>query len=99
MNRKKEVLFLYYLPNLKEARKKRNLTQKEVCARLEMKQSQYSRYESGEDEMKVGTLIEICKALEVSADYILGLSNIEEPICKIKNSVHNIGTIGNINMN
>ena len=50
---------MYYLPNLKEARKAKGLTQKEVCEKLQMKQSQYSRYESGEDEMKIGTLIEI----------------------------------------
>lgn len=64
-----------YLPNLKEARKAKGLTQKEVCEKLQMKQSQYSRYESGEDEMKIGTLIEICKVLETSSDYILGLTN------------------------
>ena len=31
---------IYYLPNLKEARKAKGLTQKEVCEKLQMKQSQ-----------------------------------------------------------
>ena len=67
---------MYYLPRLKEVRLMRNMKQKDVCALLNMKQSQYSRYESGEDEMKIGTLIEICRALDISADYVLGLSDL-----------------------
>ncbi len=66
---------MYYLPRLKEVRLLRNLRQKDVCERLNMKQSQYSRYESGEDEMKIGTLIEICQALDISSDYLLGFSD------------------------
>ncbi|MBR2175356.1 MAG: helix-turn-helix transcriptional regulator [Clostridia bacterium] len=69
---------MYYLPRLKEIRLLKNMKQKDVCELLNMKQSQYSRYESGEDEMKIGTLIEICQALNISADYILGLS--DEPL-------------------
>lgn len=91
---------MYYLPKLREARKLKNLTQKEVCEKLEMKQSQYSRYESGEDEMKIGTLIEICRVLEVSADYILGLNENKEPQYRIKNNTNIYGNnSGNINMN
>ena len=67
---------MYYLPRLKEVRLMRNMKQKDICALLNMKQSQYSRYESGEDEMKIGTLIEICRALDISADYVLGLSDL-----------------------
>lgn len=67
---------MYYLPRLKEVRLMRNMKQKDVCALLNMKQSQFSRYESGEDEMKIGTLIEICRALDISADYVLGLSDL-----------------------
>lgn len=71
---------MYYLPRLKEVRLLRNMKQKEVCNLLNMKQSQYSRYESGEDEMKIGTFIEICQALNISADYMLGFSNIPKDI-------------------
>lgn len=66
---------MYYLPRLKEVRILKNLRQKDICERLHMKQSQYSRYESGEDEMKIGTFIEICQALNISSDYLLGLSD------------------------
>ena len=66
---------MYYLPRIKKVRLLKNMKQKDVCKILNMKQSQYSRYESGEDEMKIGTLIEICEALDISADYVLGLSD------------------------
>lgn len=88
---------MYYLKNLRIARKERDLTQKQVCEILNMKQSQYSRYESGEDEMKVGTLIEICKALNTSADYILGLSDIQRPITVNQTGKNNFTNNGNIN--
>lgn len=103
---------MYYLPNLRKTRKSKGLTQKEVCEKLQMKQSQYSRYESGEDEMKIGTLIEICKVLEVSSDYILGLTKDPTPHWTNKkvlppmrsNNIENIlnnntGNIGDININ
>ena len=51
---------MYHLPRLREVRIMKNMKQKDVCAILNMKQSQYSRYESGEDEMKSGTIIDIC---------------------------------------
>ncbi len=66
---------MYHLPRLREVRIMKNMKQKDVCAILNMKQSQYSRYESGEDEMKIGTFIDICSALNVSADYLLELSD------------------------
>lgn len=73
---------MYYLPRLREFRILKNMKQKDVCELLNMKQSQYSRYESGEDEMKIGTLIEICEALDVSADYLLGFSDEPKHISK-----------------
>lgn len=78
---------MYFLPRLKEIRLLKNMKQKDVCEILNMKQSQYSRYESGEDEMKIGTLIEICKALNVSADYILELSDNPTPDRNCKNNL------------
>lgn len=90
-----------YVTRLREYRKEKGYSQKDVYIALGMKQPQYSRYESGEDEMKIGTLVAICKVLNVSADYILGLS--DEPIPrKLKNQLNIIGDknkIENINMN
>lgn len=74
---------MYYLPRIKEIRIERGLLQKEVAAKMNMKQQQYSRYESGENELKIGTLIEICEALDISADYIIGLSDTPQRLKKL----------------
>ena len=70
---------MYVLPRIKEVRKERGYTQTQIAQKIGMEQTQYSRYERGENEIKVNVLIDICKALKVSADYILGLTNNPEP--------------------
>ncbi len=49
---------------------------------LGIKQQQYSRYEKGINIMPVTYLPKICKKLNVSADYILGLSNTKKTLSK-----------------
>lgn len=66
---------MYVLPRIREIRKLRGLTQKQVASRIGMEQTQYSRYERGENEIKVNVLIDICKALNISADYLLNLND------------------------
>ena len=44
-----------------------------AAERIGMEQAQYRRYERGENEIKVNVLIDICVALNVASDYILGL--------------------------
>ena len=56
----------------------KNITQKEVADYLGIKQQQYARYEKGVNIMPVIYLPKICKYLNVSADYILGLSDEKE---------------------
>ena len=56
---------LFVLPRIKEVRKSKNLSQIQVAKKIGMEQTQYSRYERGENEIKVNVLIEICKALNV----------------------------------
>lgn len=70
---------MYVLPRIKEVRKARGMTQAKLASKIGMEQTQYSRYERGENEIKVNVLIDICKALRVSSDYILGLSDIPNP--------------------
>lgn len=60
---------------LKEMRKSKKLTQAEIADKLGMTQQQYQKIESGTTpEMQVTTLKKICKTLEISADWLLGLS-------------------------
>lgn len=57
---------------LKTIRQKKNLTQKELSDISGVPQDQISRYERGRS-MTDETIRELCKALNVSADYFLGL--------------------------
>lgn len=67
---------MYYNEKIQWVRDCRNVTQKELAEYLGIKQQQYARYEKGINMMPVIYLPKICKYLQVSADYILGLSNV-----------------------
>lgn len=61
---------------LKETRKSKKMTQAEIAEKLGMTQQQYQKIESGKTpEMQVTTLKKICKELQISADWLLGLSD------------------------
>lgn len=66
---------MYYNEKIAYERDRQNITQKEMASRLGIKQQQYSRYEKGINVMPVTYLLKICKILDVSADYILGLTD------------------------
>ena len=63
-----------YTERLLLAREKRGLTQKELSKMIGIKQQQYARYEKGINIMPITHLKDICVALDISADYILGLT-------------------------
>ena len=63
--------------NLKEARLRSGLSQKEVAENIGVAKSTYSLYESGNREPNVNTIKKIADCLNVSADTLLGLN--EEP--------------------
>ena len=52
--------------NLKDARKAKGLTQKEVAAELLMTQQQYSRFENGVYELNYEQIQKICRILEIT---------------------------------
>jgi len=58
---------------LRAARADADLTQAEIGRRLGIPQKQYSRYETGANEMPLHYLGPVCTLLGVSADYLLGL--------------------------
>ena len=69
---------MYYTDRLQWIRDCKNITQKEVAQALRIKQQQYARYEKGINVMPITYLALICKYLDISADYLLGL--IDEPL-------------------
>lgn len=56
-------------------RKNNNLTQKQLSINLEISERNYQRLESGNTVPTVETLIKLCNYFNVSADYLLGLSD------------------------
>jgi len=64
---------------LKEIRESKGISQRELARRVGTSSSLISRYEKG-TSMTDETIKKMCKALEVNADYFLGLT--EESIEK-----------------
>lgn len=63
-----------YVEIIRDLREDSDKTQKEVADYLGTTQQVYSRYEKGENEIPLRHIISLCKYYNVSADYILGLS-------------------------
>ena len=60
---------------LKEARKSLGYTQAKIAQLLNMTQQQYSRFENGKFELNYAQIIFLCKKYDISADYLLGLTD------------------------
>lgn len=58
--------------SIKEARRFKGLTQKEVADIFHMTQQQYSRFENGVFELNYQQIVEVCKLLEVTPNDIFG---------------------------
>ncbi len=62
---------------LKELRKNLGLSQSEVANHLEITQQGYANYENGKREPDNKTLLELSNFFQVSADYLLGNSDVK----------------------
>ncbi len=56
--------------NLKQARKDKGLTQKEVAFKLRMTQQQYSRFENGIFELNYSQILSLCELYDVTPNDI-----------------------------
>lgn len=61
---------------LKETRESKNILQKQLASDLGISVASISQYEKSHREPDFKTLFKICTLLDVSADYLLGLSDI-----------------------
>ena len=57
---------------LKEVRKNKGSTQKQVAEFLNITERSYQRYENGGHEFNFSTLIKLADYFDVSTDYLLG---------------------------
>ena len=64
---------------LKDLREDKDLYQRDIAKVLNVSQQQYSRCETGENELSYDGLIKLAKFYNTSIDYILGITNIKEP--------------------
>lgn len=69
---------------IKKARKSLNMTQDELAAKLYCKREVVSYYESGSRDIKTDTLVKLSKILNVSVDYLLGISKVSTTDTKLK---------------
>lgn len=61
---------------LKKVLAERGMMQKELAEKIGVNEMAISRYIHGGRMVSVSILIDICKALNVSADYLLGLTEV-----------------------
>ena len=60
---------------IRELRQDRDLSQKQVAEILNMSQTGYSKYETGENDVPTAILIKLSRYYNTSIDYILGESD------------------------
>ncbi len=63
-----------YMNRIKQLRKEKGISQKELAAMLSVGRSTISNFELGTREMSLSTIRKMCVVFGCSADYLLGLS-------------------------
>lgn len=59
--------------NLKQIRKQKQYTQEQMAKIINVERSYYSRIENNKTVITGNQIIKLCKAMNISADYLLGL--------------------------
>ena len=60
---------------LKQIRKEKKLTQKDVAKVLNVERSTYTGWENGKDTIPLKKLIKLCNYYKCSIDYIMNITN------------------------
>ena len=63
-------------PRIRELREDADMNQTSVAKYLNMSQTGYSKYETGENDIPTRVLIQLARLYHVSVDYMLGISDI-----------------------
>lgn len=66
-------IFMYFYQRLRDMREDADKTQAQIAALLGMKQQQYARYESGQQEIPLRHFITLAKFYNVSLDFLAGV--------------------------
>ena len=68
-----------YRERLRNIREDRDLTQSQIGVVINKSQQGYNHIETGRAELKIEDLIKLCRFYNVSADYLIGLTNKPTP--------------------
>lgn len=71
-----------YRTRIRNVREDRDLTQEQIGKLLQKSQQGYSHIESGRAELKIEDLIKPCRFYNLSADYLIGLTDKVKPLKK-----------------
>ena len=71
-----------YRTRLRQIREDRDYTQAQIGAVLQKSQQGYNHIETGRAELKIDDLILLCNFYELSADYLIGLTDNKQDIPK-----------------
>ena len=71
---------VHFTQRLRDLREDNDYNQEQIAKVLEITRQQYQLYESGKRELKISHLIKLCKFYNVSADYVLGFTDIPRKI-------------------
>ncbi len=83
MNNKYEKAY----DRIRSLREDNDLTQREVAAILNMSQTGYSKYETGENDIPTKILINLASYYNTSTDYLLGITDIQKPYPRSKENI------------
>lgn len=75
-----------FVQRLVSLRKKKHLTQEQMSDLLPVSRTGYSAWEQKKSKPDLESLIMLCEFFSVSADYLLGLSDVQTTIAKSKKS-------------
>lgn len=68
-----------FAERLREARNQKHIKQREMAEHLQIGLRSYQNYEGGQREPDFKTLVALADLLDVSADYLLGRTDRQEP--------------------
>ena len=69
------MIIIKYYQRLRDLREDKELLQKDIAQVLSTSQKQYSRWETGEQELPMHNFVKLAVFYNVSLDYIAGLTN------------------------
>jgi len=69
-------------PRIRDLRNDKDMSQADVAKLLDMSQTGYSKYETGENDIPTRVLLKLADFYGVSVDYLLGRTDVKKPYPK-----------------